>query len=647
MSLPGMGSPQPGNVMPAIKVGDIIGMPLLPTVTDKLIRVVVDTHLHLPDMFEIWFNDQEGTVVDDAGLSIGTVVQIDGAKFGDTSSTTLIKGEITSIEAVCESLSIITVVRGYEKAHRLQRARRSQTFLNMSDSDIAQQIAQHAGLTDTDIDSTSTTHDHIAQVAQTDWEFLSQRAREIGYEVGVVQGTFRFKKAASMPADGGLGGALASAASAVAGALGLGGGLNYKDNLLSFYPRISAANITPDVEVRFWDGKGARVVASNTDAASKAATIDDQDPKDLANSFTDGLIALPSLPSLPKIPGLPMPDFGSTPSNTAYVVVNRPLASGSAADSAADEMAKGLADAISSTFAEAEGEAVGDPSIQAGEEVDIKGVPKAFTGKWTVTQARHIFDPEELGYRVHFTVSGRSDRSLFALASGGANDRRPQFDGLVCGVITDVDDPDKQGKVKIALPWLSPSFVTDWARVVQLSAGARTGAMFLPEVGDEVLVGFEFGDPRRPYVIGGLVNDNSKFSTMDSAVSGGAVTGRGLASPAGNQLLFTDELPPGPPGLPPTKSEITLGTGDGNIALAIDQVGGTVTLSCKPAPPASKTPAGTLTIDCSGAGKIAIKGGAGGVKIESDGQLELSGQLGVKISSSAMVQVQGQMVQLN
>jgi Type VI secretion system/phage-baseplate injector OB domain len=646
MSIPGFGSPVPGNVMPSVKVGKIIGLPLLPTVSDKIFRVVVDTHLHLPDMFEIWFNDQEASVVDDANLSIGSSVEISGAKFGDTSGTTLIKGEVTSIEAICENMSITTIVRGYEKAHRLQRARRSQTFLNMTDSDIARQIASHAGLSETDVDSTSTTHDHIAQVAQTDWEFLNQRAREIGYEVGVVQGKFMFKKAASMPADGGIGGALSAVASAVASALGLGGGLNFKDNLISFRPRLSAANLTPDVEVRFWDGKGARVVSSNSDAASNTAKLDDE-PADLADSFTDGLISLPSLPSLPKIPGLPMPDFGSTPSNTAYVVVNRPLASGSNADGAADEMAKGLADAVSSTFAEAEGEAVGDPSIQAGEQVDIKGVPKAFCGKWTVTQARHIFDPEELGYRVHFTVSGRSDRSLFALASGGGTDRRPQFEGLVCGVVTDVGDPDKQGKVKIALPWLLPSFVTDWARVVHLSAGARTGAMFLPEVGDEVLVGFEFGDPRRPYVLGGLVNDNSKFAAKDSAVTSGAVTGRGFASPAGNQLLFTDDLPPGPPGLPPTKSAVTLGTGDGNIALAIDQVAGTVTLSCKPAPPASKTPAGTLTIDCSGAGKIAIKGGAGGVKIESDGQLELSGQLGVKISSSAMVQVQGQMVQLN
>ena len=137
-----------------------------------------------------------------------------------------------------------------------------------------------------------------------------------------------------------------------------------------------------------------------------------------------------------------------------------------------------------------------------------------------------------------------------ALASGASlRDRHPHLGGLVCGVVTNVKDPDKQGKIKIALPWLAPDFETDWARVVQLSAGPRTGAMFLPEVGDEVLVGFEYGDMRRPYVLGGLVNDNAKFAPMSTAVNGsGAVTGRGLASPAGNTLLFTDELPPGPPG---------------------------------------------------------------------------------------------------
>ena len=260
MSPLGLGGGQPGNVLPSIKIGKPIGIPLLPPTMDKLVRAVVDTHLHLPDMFELTFSDPDGDVVDKAGLKIGATVKIASAKYGDHSTTTLIEGEVTSIEALCEDMNTLTVIRGYEKAHRLQRARRSQTFVNMTDSDIARQIARNAGLSIGSIDSTSTTHAHISQVTQTDWEFLTQRAREIGYECGVSQGKFYFRKASGLPPDGGLG----AIASAVASFAGLGNTLTFKDNLYRFYPRLSGANITPDVEVRVWDSRGARVDATST-----------------------------------------------------------------------------------------------------------------------------------------------------------------------------------------------------------------------------------------------------------------------------------------------------------------------------------------------------------------------------------------------
>jgi hypothetical protein len=141
-----------------------------------------------------------------------------------------------------------------------------------------------------------------------------------------------------------------------------------------------------------------------------------------------------------------------------------------------------------------------------------------------------------------------------------------------------------------------------------------------------------------------LINDNAKFSTMDTAVTSDAVTGRGFATPSGNQLLFTDDVPPMSP--KPNKSAIVLGTGDKSMALEIDQVAGTIKLACQPKPPAGP-PAGTLTIDCSGAGTVEIKAGSGGLKLTSDGQLELNGKLGVKIASDAMVEVSGKMIKLN
>jgi hypothetical protein len=246
-------------------------------------------------------------------------------------------------------------------------------------------------------------------------------------------------------------------------------------------------------------------------------------------------------------------------------------------------------------------------------------------------------------------VSGRQNRSLLGLASGGTQPKERGFGGLVCGIVTNVSDKENLGRVKVALPWLAPNFESDWARVVQFGAGAKTGALFLPSVGDEVLVGFEFGDSRRPYVLGGLINSKADYGELKSAVSGsGLVTKRGVATPAANQLTFTDELPPGPPGsLPPIQSKIQLGTKGDKLGLVIDQVAGTVTLACNPKPPESKSPNGVLTIDCSDLGGITIKGGMGGIKIETDGQLSLNGKMGVKIESSAIVEAKGSLIKLN
>ncbi len=86
--------------------------------------------------------------------------------------------------------------------------------------------------------------------------------------------------------------------------------------------------------------------------------------------------------------------------------------------------------------------------------------------------------------------------------------------GVVPATVSDIQDPDGQGRVKIKLPW-SPDGgggqgYEAWARMATLFAGNNRGSWFIPDVGDEVLVGFEHGDPRRPYVLGGLWNGQDK-----------------------------------------------------------------------------------------------------------------------------------------
>lgn len=84
-----------------------------------------------------------------------------------------------------------------------------------------------------------------------------------------------------------------------------------------------------------------------------------------------------------------------------------------------------------------------------------------------------------------------------------------RFYGLYPAKVVDNQDPERQGRVKVALPW-APDAGSDryeaWARVATLMAGGGRGTWFIPDQDDEVLVGFEAGDVRRPYVVGALWN---------------------------------------------------------------------------------------------------------------------------------------------
>ncbi len=83
------------------------------------------------------------------------------------------------------------------------------------------------------------------------------------------------------------------------------------------------------------------------------------------------------------------------------------------------------------------------------------------------------------------------------------------FYGVYPALVMDLQDPDNQGRVKVRLPW-SPDTGTAsyevWARVATMMGGNNRGTWFIPDVDDEVLVSFEAGNPRRPYVVGGLWN---------------------------------------------------------------------------------------------------------------------------------------------
>jgi uncharacterized protein involved in type VI secretion and phage assembly len=93
--------------------------------------------------------------------------------------------------------------------------------------------------------------------------------------------------------------------------------------------------------------------------------------------------------------------------------------------------------------------------------------------------------------------------------------------GVHVGIVSDVKDPDGLGRVKVKLPWISDAdggIYDVWARLATMMAGNNRGTWFVPDVDDEVLLAFEAGDPRLPYVVGALWNGVDKPpESMDGA----------------------------------------------------------------------------------------------------------------------------------
>lgn len=113
--------------------------------------------------------------------------------------------------------------------------------------------------------------------------------------------------------------------------------------------------------------------------------------------------------------------------------------------------------------------------------------------------------------------------------------------GVYPALVSDIKDPDGRGRVKITLPW-SPDPKGEryeaWARIATLMGGNKRGSWFIPDVNDEVLVTFEGGDPRHPYVIGGLWNGKDEPPT--SMDGGGNNHRKMLCSRKGVKITLDD-----------------------------------------------------------------------------------------------------------
>jgi uncharacterized protein involved in type VI secretion and phage assembly len=591
--------PQPYHVWPDINID---GTLLSRQIDSQLEQVVVDHHQHLPDMFAITFHDPHRDILGQLNAKIGSTVVIKVTP-PSGSAETLIDGEVTSLEAEYDTNRSRTILRGYDKSHRLHRGRYTETYKNVTDSDIARTVCGKAGLPVGQIDSTSGTYDHVSQANQSYWDFLKSRARETGYEMGMEDGKFYFrqpKQASAAPQPGDY----QSHTDPLQ--------LVFGDDLIEFRPRVTSAEQVSTVKFRAWDPGQKQVMIGSAQAATVAAGSLPDDPATLAGNF----------------------------GGPTFTVVDRPLAKQSEVDTAAAS----INETIASSFAEADGVATGNPKLKAGATVSMGVVGDPFAGKYTLTSSRHVFG--ENGYRTHFVVSGRQDRSLLGLASLGSSNGHASaggqpINGVVVAIVTDNNDPNNTARVKLKFPWLDDSYESDWARLAQLGAGPDSGAVWIPEVNDEVLVAFEHGDIRRPYVIGNLYNGIDKPNEGSGLFDSGKVKRRGFISRKGHKFIFFDD---------PSKAGVAFISSDGKLKISLNETNSEIHISSQ----------GKVHVECQQDMTLESKGNLKlsalkGISLEAQNSLDLKGGTGatldggpqLEVKASGQLKVSGAMVDVN
>jgi uncharacterized protein involved in type VI secretion and phage assembly len=415
---------------------------------NRLKEIQVSSYLHLPDVCILHLSYPKAEGLDSSPFTIGASVEVRLGSADDDADVpqTLFKGQVTTLEPEFGAGGCAVTIRAYDKSALLNRTRKTRAFQNQTSSDIVSSIVGPAGFT-ADCDASGDPHDFMQQDNETDWDFIWRLADRIGFEFVVEDTTAHFRK----PTPEG----------AVE--------VEWPTTLRSFRPRVTAIQQVKNVSLSVHDPKTKQVINGTATTPNQIAQI-----------------------------GFDRDTITSALPDSDIHVATEPVKT----QSEADGLAQALLDKLANGYIAADGIAPGNPKIKAGAKVQVSGIGEKFSGTYRVAAATHVL--KGAGYETHFANS--SSHTVLG-AVGGNGNGPPDFSAqLVIGLVTNNQDPDNMGRVRVKYPALSDDVEGTWARIATPSAGNARGMLMLPVVGEEVLVGFEHDDTTRPYVIGSLFN---------------------------------------------------------------------------------------------------------------------------------------------
>lgn len=429
--------------------------------TYELVSVEVENRVNRIPTATIVFNDGDMPNADfpisnEATLEPGAAITIEAGY--DNKTATIFTGVIIKHAVrIGSNNAARLVIECRDKALAMTVARKSVSHVNKKDSDIISSLVGSYGL-EADVTATTTVHKELVQYHCTDWDFMVARAEANGLLVTVDGGKVTVK------------------APDVSGSPVLQ--VTYGIDMMDFHAEMDARTQYSSVKTMSWDPKAQNILTQT----AQPATLTGQGNitgKKLATVLNVNDVTLQSDAALPS-------DF---------------LTNWAKAQQLKAELARVRGYA---SFQ-------GSSAVKVGTLVELKGVGQRFTGNVWVSGLTHTLIDGNWVTRVDFGMSPTWFAEQHELATPMAAGLTAGIGGLHIGIVHKLDaDPEGAARVQVKLPLFSTTGQLVWARLAKFYASDGIGAFFIPEVGDEVILGFIDDDPTNPVILGSLYSSKRK-----------------------------------------------------------------------------------------------------------------------------------------
>jgi Rhs element Vgr protein len=376
------------------------------------------------------------------------------------------------------------IIECKDKAVKLTVGKRSKHYENVTDSDVAEELIDKYGL-DKDVESMSIQHKELIQFNTTDWDFMLSRIDIIGRICLVEDGKVIIKKPELT-------------ASSILDVL-------YGATMLDYHAEIDARTQFNEIKSKAWDYSGQQIAEDTGDVPNMT------DVGNLSSSDLADIIGLDS---------------------------NLLIHAGKLSTEEVKEWAN--AKMLKSRLAKVKGSVKfqGFPGVKPGSIVSLNGVGERFNGPVFVSSVRHDYSSGNWTTEINFGLADTWFTEMINPYHLSAQlGFMPSVQGLQIGVVTDLEDPDGEFRVKVRLPIVSPDEEGIWMRIATLDAGDNRGTFFRPEINDEVIVGFIFNDPNNAVILG-MLNSSALPASLTPANDNNE---KGYVSRSAIKMIFNDD----------------------------------------------------------------------------------------------------------